>query len=104
MIRGGSVRLPVADVSQAVRFYVETLGMKLVEERPGDAVIDCGEGFLIELAQTPGGEHRGAVAVGLRPKIPLAEARSILENRGVTFDPSNRFVDPDGNVLYLASH
>lgn len=103
MIRGGVVRLPVADVSHAVRFYVETLGMKLVAERPGDAVIDAGDGLLLELAQTPGGEHKGAVAVGLRPKIPLAEARAILENRGIVFDASHRFADPDDNALFLVA-
>ena len=31
MIDGGIVRLPVKDVDASVRFYVETLGMKLVE-------------------------------------------------------------------------
>ena len=31
MIRGGLVTLFVRDVGRAVRFYVETLGMKLVE-------------------------------------------------------------------------
>ena len=31
MIDGGLVRLPVKDVNASVRFYVETLGMKLVE-------------------------------------------------------------------------
>lgn len=101
MIRGGLVRLPVADVGRAVRFYVETLGMKLVAERADDAVIDCGDGFSIELAKTPGGEHKGAVSVGLRPKIPLAEAKAILENRGVAIDASNHFVDPDDNHLFL---
>ncbi|MDF2692206.1 MAG: hypothetical protein K0S65_589, partial [Labilithrix sp.] len=32
MIRGGAVLFNVRDVGHAVRFYVETLGMKLVEE------------------------------------------------------------------------
>jgi catechol 2,3-dioxygenase-like lactoylglutathione lyase family enzyme len=102
MIRGGWVRLSVAELDRAVRFYVETLGMKLVSEAEESATIDCGDGFRIELAKAPPGEHRGAVAVGLRPKMPLAEAIAILENRGVTFDATHGFHDPDGNVLYLA--
>lgn len=98
MIRGGVVRLPVSDVGRAVRFYVETLGMKLValDEQAGQAVIDAGDGLRLELA-------RGPAAVGLVPKIPLEEATAILENRGVAFDGSHRFTDPDGNVLYLAT-
>ena len=49
MIRGGAVVVHVADVAVAVRFYIETLGMKLVEERPVESVIDAGEGFLLAL-------------------------------------------------------
>jgi catechol 2,3-dioxygenase-like lactoylglutathione lyase family enzyme len=101
VILGGVVRLPVVDLDRAVRFYVETLGMKLVEEATEAAVIDAGDGFRIALARSPSGEHRGAVAVGLRPKMELAQSIAILENRGITFDPQHRFSDPDGNVLYL---
>ena len=95
MIDGGIVRLPVSDVNASVRFYVETLGMKLVELSEGSAVIDCGDGFRIALTE-------GRAAVGLYPKMPLAESRAILENRGIAFDDKNHFVDPDGNYLYLA--
>jgi catechol 2,3-dioxygenase-like lactoylglutathione lyase family enzyme len=113
MIRGGLVMLYVRDVGRAVRFYVETLGMKLVEQ--GDsawAVIDAGAGFRIGLQAGGAGESaaRGADApsVGLYPKLPLVEAVAILENRGVLFDRKEEgtvalahFKDPDGNVLYL---
>ena len=95
MIDGGIVRLPVKDVDASVRFYVETLGMKLVQLSEGNAVIDCGEGFLIELTE-------GRAAIGLYPRMPLAESKAILENRGLSFDAKNHFVDPDGNYLYLA--
>ena len=96
MIRGGIVRLPVGDVRASVRFYVETLGMKLVEEAEGSAVIDCGDGFLIALTE-------GRAAVGLYSKMPLAQAKAILENRGLAFDEKNHFVDPDGNYLFLST-
>jgi len=101
MILGGLVKLPVSDLDRAVRFYVETLGMKLVEDAGEGAVIDAGDGFRIALARSASGEHRGAVAVGLRPKMELAQSIAILENRGVTFDAQHRFSDPDGNVLFL---
>lgn len=102
MIRGGIVRLGVTDLDRAVRFYVETLGMKLVEEAEARAVIDCGDGFRLELAASPSAaKGGGAVAIGLHPKMPLDEAIAILENRGVVFDAERRFTDPDGHVLFL---
>jgi len=111
MIRGGLVTLFVRDVPRAVRFYVETLGMKLVEQAGrGWAVIDAGDGFRIGLHEGGGVEGRGAFApsIGFYPKVPIAEAIKILENRGITFDVKNdgpvtlaHFRDPDENVLYL---
>lgn len=109
MIRGGHVTLNVSDVGRAVRFYVETLGMKLVEEAAdGSAVIDAGEGFLIELRA---GNAPGATpgpSVTLYPKVPIDEAIAIYENRGVTFTTERtsgsiiaRFRDPDANLLCL---
>ena len=114
MIRGGLVTLNVSDTGRAVRFYVETLGMKLVEEAGGGwAVIDAGEGFRIGLHEGGAVEGRGAYApsVGFYPKVPIAEAISIYENRGVKFDVKKdgpvtlaHFRDPDDNVLYLCQH
>jgi len=94
MINGGLVRLPVKDVGASVRFYVETLGMKLVEEAEGNAVIDCGDGFLLSLTQAER-------AVVLKTKMTMDESKAILANRGVAVDERNRFVDPDGNVFHL---
>lgn len=97
MIRGGAVVVEVVDVAQAVRFYIETLGMKLVEERTGESIIDAGEGFLLALRAGPDRTKRG---VELRTKVPLAEAISIFEMRGVVFTGA-RFEDPDGNAFTL---
>lgn len=101
----------VRDLDRAVRFYVETLGMKLVEEAgSGWAVVDAGEGFRIGLHEGAAMDGRGAFApsVGLYPKVPLREAVAIFENRGVEFDVKDdgpvtlaHFRDPDDNVLYL---
>lgn len=118
MIRGGLVTLFVRDVGKAVRFYVETLGMKLVEEgAAGWAVIDAGEGFRIGLHETHASaidpvtrESRGALtpSIGLTPKVPIREAIAIYENRGVVFEVKDEgpvtlahFRDPDDNALYL---
>src|SRR4051812_19344428 len=114
MIRGGLVTLFVRDMERAVRFYVETMGMKLVEEaEAGWAVIDAGDGFRVGLARIvdgtpPEGRSAFAPSVGFYPKVPIREAIAILENRGVAFDVKDEgpmtlahFRDPDDNVLYL---
>lgn len=98
----------VREVGRAVRFYVETLGMKLVREAPdGAAIIDAGEGFCLELRA--GEPQTSGQAVTLHPKVPLADAVEILENRGVafSFDEASggrraRFHDLDGNPLALS--
>jgi catechol 2,3-dioxygenase-like lactoylglutathione lyase family enzyme len=109
------VTLFVRDVRASVRFYVETLGMKLVEQAgQGWVVVDAGEGFRIGLHEGGSarleGEGRGAgtPTVGLYPKVPIREAIAVLENRGVAFDVNDdgpvtlaHFRDPDDNALYL---
>jgi catechol 2,3-dioxygenase-like lactoylglutathione lyase family enzyme len=109
MIRGGLVTLPVGDVRAAVRFYVETLGMKLIDEPEGEAaILDAGEGFAIALR--PGAARLPEGTLTLRAKVPIDEAIAIYENRGVTFFEVERkergtiarFRDPDGNLLALA--
>jgi catechol 2,3-dioxygenase-like lactoylglutathione lyase family enzyme len=100
MIRGGFVRLQTSDLDRALRFYIETLGMKLVEQAAGAAVLDAGDGFHLRLEAGAGG---APTAITFLVKVPLAEATSIYENRGVVFDAGARFRDPDGNLLELAS-
>ena len=109
MIRGGAVVLGVSDVGRAARFYIETLGMKLVEEQAdGTSIIDAGDGFHIALRKRVAPSPPGEPTVLLYPKIPIDEAIAIYENRGVTFTiersettVSARFSDPDGNLLSL---
>jgi catechol 2,3-dioxygenase-like lactoylglutathione lyase family enzyme len=103
MLRGGIVMLTVSDVGRAVRFYVETLGMKLVEETAdGSSVIDAGNGFLIGLRK---GDAPAVVpSLLLHAKVPLDEAVAIYENRGVSFTRQGEgasFRDPDGNLFTI---
>jgi catechol 2,3-dioxygenase-like lactoylglutathione lyase family enzyme len=113
MIAGGNVTLSVADLGRALRFYIETLGMKLVEESPGWAVLDAGEGFRVGLRV---GERAASMApsattdmsVGFKVKGRFDDAIAVFENRGIAFEKQSAgkakvaaFVDPDGNPLYL---
>ena len=62
------------------------------------AIAAIPESFLLELrAGAPGHDTH----VTLFPKVPLAEAISIYEMRGVEFADDGSFKDPDGNSLRL---
>lgn len=109
MISGGSSVLYVADMKRALRFYIETLGMKLVEERGAlEQVIDAGQGFTLTLRfeEVPGAHVRGApLEFHVRD---FSNARTIYENRGIAFRDEllesvhiAHFADPDGNALSL---
>jgi catechol 2,3-dioxygenase-like lactoylglutathione lyase family enzyme len=94
----------VADLGRSVRFFVETLGMKLVAEREGGAEIDAGDGFVLALVAGTGVRGSGAVRIGLGAKLPLDEAVAILENRGVLVTRAGgvaSFHDPDGHTFFL---
>jgi catechol 2,3-dioxygenase-like lactoylglutathione lyase family enzyme len=112
MIRGGAVMLNVSDVARAVRFYIETLGMKLVTEDATAVIIDAGEGFHLGLRKGPissGANDHPSIL--LYPKVPIDEVIAIFENRGIAFTKIDRaggktvayFKDEDGNLLALSS-
>jgi len=115
MISGGTPTVFVSNMERAVRFYTETLGLRL-EYRAGDhfAMIDAGGGTKIglhppsEKAAKPG--TRGSVEIGLNVTVPIQEAVNALTARGVKFhgpvvdDTQVKlafFSDPDGTPLYL---
>jgi catechol 2,3-dioxygenase-like lactoylglutathione lyase family enzyme len=115
MFSGGSVTVYVSNMDTAVRFYSETLGLKLIY-RFGDnwASIEAAKGLIIGLhpasEQMPAG-RKGSMAIGLELAVPIHDAVRSLEGRGVHFlGPVNQgkagsfvsFEDPDGNPIYLA--
>ena len=71
LIKSGVATIFVSDMDRAVRFYTETLGLKM-EYRAGDhwAQIDAGNGFKLGLTQRASGRRRpgfaGRRAVRLR--------------------------------------
>ena len=114
MFSSGNVTIFVANMDRAVRFYTETLGLKLAY-RFGDnwASVEVGKTLTIGLhpmsADSPKG--RGGMAIGLELVGSMEEAVQRLEAKGVRFGSVVNegkagkfasFEDPDGNSLYLA--
>ena len=115
MFASGNVTVYVSNMDRAVRFYSETLGLRLAY-RFGDhwASVEAGRGLTIGLhpasAEMPAG-RKGSMAIGLELEGSLAEAVKALEARGVQFTSVSSegkagsfasFEDPDGSLLYLA--
>ena len=115
MIAGGNATVYVSDMDRAVRFYVETLGFKLVVRHEDHwAEVDAGGGLILGLhpasphAPKPG--TSGSISIGLAVNAPIAEVVAVLSNRGVVFQGPvvengpiklAYFGDPDGTSLYL---
>ena len=96
--------LGAQNLTRAVRFYVETMGMKLAAENALGARIDAGDGLRFQLVKD------GPVLLSplsLFARGDLDETRAIYENRGLVFTredagtPRYRFVDTEGNHLCL---
>lgn len=114
MFSSGNVTVFVADMDRAVRFYTETLGLKLAYRFGNEwASVEAGKGLTIGLhpasAQSPKG--RGGMCIGLELTGSLDDAMRRLEAKGVRFgtvaseDKAGKFAhfeDPDGNLLYIA--
>jgi catechol 2,3-dioxygenase-like lactoylglutathione lyase family enzyme len=115
MISGGTATIYVSDMERAVRFYTETLGLKLMYRGgPGYTAIEGGRGLEIGL-HTPhaGGPQPGSggpIQVGFYVDQPIAEVVATLRARGAEVgDPRPgggpitlaSLADPDGNSLYL---
>ena len=116
MFRSGNVTIYVTNMDRAVRFYTETLGLKLAY-RFGDhwASVECGKGLTIGLHPTSEpvalAPSKGAPSIGLELEGTMEEAMKKLGAKGVKFEgvidegKAGRFAhfhDPDGNALYLA--
>jgi predicted enzyme related to lactoylglutathione lyase len=115
MISGGNATVFVSNMDRAVRFYTETLGLKLTN-RFGDhwATVEAGKGLTIGLhpasPKYPAPGTRGAVMLGMEIDEPVERVVARLSDKGVPIkgsivrDESGNFAhleDPDGNEIYL---
>jgi catechol 2,3-dioxygenase-like lactoylglutathione lyase family enzyme len=115
LISGGSPTVFVTNLDRAVRFFNETLGLKIAYRADDHfCMIDAGEGCLIGLhppgPNTPKPGSNGGTQIGLTVGQPIESVVKTLTSRGVKFtgpvidDKAVKlafFTDPDGNVLYL---
>src|SRR3954451_18687171 len=90
MFSSGNVTLYVSDMDRAVRFYSETLGLRLAY-RFGNhwAAVEAGKGLTIglhpESAEMPAGRV-GSMAIGLELEGSIHDAVASLSAKGVKFD------------------
>ena len=110
MIKGvAAVWLPVTDMSRAVAFYGDTLGLDVTEHDGDWSEVDA-NGLRIGLnsSESPAGD--GGAAVAFQPDGDIEGEVERLKDAGVEFSgelsehPWGRiapFKDPDGNDLQL---
>ena len=117
MFSGGNVTVYVSNMERAIRFYSETLGLRLAYRFADHwASIEAGTGLTIGLhPASPGfpAGRKGSMAIGLQLKGSIQEAVSALKAKGVRFqgDVINEgkagsfigFEDPDGTSCIVRS-
>jgi catechol 2,3-dioxygenase-like lactoylglutathione lyase family enzyme len=111
LISGGHAIVYVSDMDAAIRFYADTLGMKLTYRFENKfATIEAGGNLLLALhpktPNTPDPGTKGSVTLGLVVDEPLDAVLSRLAQRGVRVvapaTPSAADIeDLDGNVITL---
>ncbi len=111
MVTCGNATVIISNMDAAIRFYTETLGMKLLNHY-GDhwATVEAG-GFQIGLHPT--GEQQpgvpGSIMIGLIVEDVVAAETRLQESSARNLGPKRQemagtflhFEDPDGNRLYL---
>jgi catechol 2,3-dioxygenase-like lactoylglutathione lyase family enzyme len=113
MFKEANVTVMVSNIDRAVRFYVDTLGLKM-KSRYGDSFAQVeAPGTVIALHPSskngpqPGRSESLSIGLGVED---LVSAMSSLKERGITFSDVRMdgpvklafFTDPDENPLYLS--
>jgi predicted enzyme related to lactoylglutathione lyase len=110
MIKGvAAVWLPVQDMSRAVEFYGDTLGLDVTEHDGDWSEVDA-NGVKIGLNGSESPEGDGGALIAFQPDGSIDDEVSRLKDAGVDFPdgvsehPWGKIVpfkDPDGNDLQL---
>jgi len=115
MVRGGNVTVFISSMDRAVRFYTETMGLRLAERYGDDwATVQAGNGFTIGLhpasPKYPAPGTKGAMMIGFEVEEPVEGLMKTLGEKGVRIPGAieegagGKFLhleDPDGNEIYL---
>jgi methylmalonyl-CoA/ethylmalonyl-CoA epimerase len=111
----GQIAITVSQPDQAIAFYRDKLGMKLLFQVPNMGFFDCGGiRLMLTAAETPGENHSSILYFKV---VDIREAQQTLAARGVTFEGEpalvvrmpdhdlwmTSFRDLDGNLLALMS-
>jgi methylmalonyl-CoA/ethylmalonyl-CoA epimerase len=108
----GQINIPVRDVTRAIAFYRDALGIKFLFDVPNMAFFDCG-GIRLLLGIPEGDEEDHPSSILYFKVDDIQMATESLKDRGVEFtsDPHlvakmtdhdlwmSFFIDPDGNTL-----
>jgi catechol 2,3-dioxygenase-like lactoylglutathione lyase family enzyme len=112
---GGHAIVYVSNMDAAIRFYTETLGLKLTF-RYEDKIAGVEAGRLVvalhpKTPNTPDPGTKGAMLLGLQTDEPIERVVARLAGRGVRLtghvtrstekNASISFEDPDGNPIYI---
>ncbi len=105
------ISVPVVDMSRAVKFYVETLGIENSSPNEAWPELQLGNVSLYLVDPTRIGKEFSPHSAHIALRVPdVAEARSKLEAEGVEFDGEILdtgvchmafFTDTEGNALML---
>jgi len=114
MVSGGNVTVFVSNMDRAVRFYTETLGMRLAERYDDHwATVQADNGFTVGLhppsPKYPAPGTKGSMTIGLEIRESVETVMRQLGERGVRMHgieegAGGKFLhleDPDGNEMYL---
>ncbi|MFI5204044.1 MAG: VOC family protein [Flavobacteriales bacterium] len=103
-----NVTVMVSKMDTALKFYTETLGLKLINQYGEHWAEIEGPGITIGLHPSREMEraHNLSISFGVKD---IAKTKAELEKKGVVFNMHDDtqvklafFKDPDGNTLYLA--
>jgi len=110
MFKTGNVTIMVSDMNRAIRFYTETLGLKLISNYGGEFAVIESSGLRIGLHPGKKGFEKLSRDVSLGFQVDdMASAKKSLESKGAVFENRvqdrgaiiENFTDPDGTPLYL---
>jgi catechol 2,3-dioxygenase-like lactoylglutathione lyase family enzyme len=91
--------IPVSEVARVRAFYVDTLGLKLLEERAHELRFEAAGGTVFEVFESQGSASGGHTQMVFLCRDIAAEV-SDLRTRGVTFEDVDLPVSARGDGIY----